>query len=309
MNTKKGILFTADLHLRDTVPTCRTDDFENAQWRKLQEIIEIVRKEKLYWVDCGDIFHKAQPSFRLVNRFIDYMKMAKVQIDAAICGNHDLPSHNFGQLDNSAFGTLLASKIINKWLHGPCVELPTDYKIFTLYGVNWTEMPYSPDCAINVLGYRNIMVMHNMFFPNKHDTIPNVDGFYADEFIDTWGDEYQYIFTGHNHKSFSISTDKCELHNIGCVTRQTADMAGHRPCVCILCNNGVQIRYLHANVDAVSQAHIDKQQAQENQISSFVKSLENIEDTSLSFERNVQTVINKVKPENEVRQKVQGAME
>lgn len=300
---KNGILFTADLHLRDDTPTCRIDDFQKTQWDKLRQIAEIVRKQKLHWVDCGDIFHKARPSYRLVNEFINRLREWGVCIDAGICGNHDMPTHSFGQLDDSAYGTLLASGVIKQWLWGRPASFEVKNKKFCVWGVNYTEKCYAP----NMYGeYTNVLVMHDMFFKDSDNAIPNVEGFYADEFVEKWRSCYSYIFTGHNHKTFYHDT----LYNIGCMTRQSADMAKHKPCVCILDYMGVTTRYLLGiNKNAVSQAHLDKQAAHEDQISSFVESLENIEDTSLSFERNVQTVISKVKPENEVKQKVQGAME
>lgn len=303
---KNGILFTADMHLRDDTPVCRTDDFQKAQWDKLQAIITLVKRKNLYWVDCGDIFHKARPGYKLLNRFMDTLIRQNVCIDTAICGNHDMPAHSLGQIDDSAFGTLLSAKLIKTWLYGRPVVLPIGEINYVLWGVNYTEKPYEPDPAED--GFCNVMVMHDMMFLNKKDAIPNVEGYYANTFVKEW-DHYQYIFTGHNHKTFTYQNDNTYLCNVGCLTRQTADMADHRPTVAVLYADHVAQFTLPYSDDVVTREHIDKKQKREDEIAAFVETLGKTEEVSLSFTGNVQLIVNKVKPSDTVKQKIQGAME
>lgn len=301
---KDGILFTADMHLRDDVPTCRTDKFLETQWAKLKVISDYTKKNNLWWVDCGDVFHKARPSYHLVNDVISRLKSWQTPIDAAIYGNHDMPAHTRQNFDDCAFGTLVCSGIIRHAFWGESVLFPCTWGNVQVWGVNYGESCFAPDnnSAMNVL------VMHDMFFHNKND-IPGVDGHIALDFAQEWGQCYRYIFTGHNHKSLSVSNSKWELHNIGSMTRQTVDLIDHKPRFSVLDKSGVYHVNFKIDGNAVSRKHIEKKEAEEDQLAAFVESLGNNEEVSLNFEGNVQIVLNKVKPSPQVKIKVQGAME
>lgn len=306
---KKGILVTADMHLRDTVPTCRNaDEFFEAQWNKLREISEIVKQKNLYWVDCGDIFHKARPSYKLVSDVINRLKDWGTPIDAAIYGNHDMPAHNHKNMDDSAFGVLCASGTIKNWIFGKGLHLPCENCDYLVWGMNYGESCYSPNIYKNMV---NVLLAHDMFFKDKNSFIPNVDGIDASEFVDEWSGCYPLMFAGHNHQSFTITKKRYQFYNVGTMLRESADLADHNPSICIIHSpTDVERRYLRcAKPNVVSRKHIEKQEETEDQIASFVQSLEKNEDISLSFEGNVQIVINTVKPNNAVKIKVQGAME
>lgn len=304
---KNGILFTADMHLRDTVPPCRTDDFMQAQWDKVREVAEIVKKENLYWVDAGDIFHVARPSYRLVNEFIERLRTWGVGIDLAILGNHDMPAHNPDRknMDDTAWYTLLASGLIKSWRYGQDgFILNCAFGNVLIDPVDYGQVPCH-QCEDEDT-HKYVCVLHDMVFENDMAAIPGIDNYWTPEKLHKiFGGDFDYFVCGHNHKSWQ----KGNVFNVGSLTRQTADMEGHKPSVVILNANGMERRYLKYSQGVVSRAHLDKQEAQENQISSFVESLENNEEISLSFEGNVQIVMNKVKPEKGVEIKVRGAME
>ena len=60
---KKAIaIITADLHLRDTIPVCRVDNYLEAQNKKLAFIKDSVLKNNCPLIVAGDVFHKAKSS-------------------------------------------------------------------------------------------------------------------------------------------------------------------------------------------------------------------------------------------------------
>lgn len=309
---KHGILFTADMHLRDDVPVCRTDDFMTEQWRKLRQIAELVKSRNLYWVDCGDIFHKARPSYRLVNNLTERLHYWQVAIDYAITGNHDMPGHNSQavNMEDTAWYNLLSSGKIKNWAYGGNgLPLPCNFGNVVVYGANYgkkleDELPHMrhDDEDENI----NICILHDMVFKDKNHVNPNVGDYWlASQLPFTMGLGYSYFVCGHNHQSWKFAN----VYNVGCLTRQTADMTDHIPSVVILTKDGMERVTLAHKENVVSRAHIDKEQANEEQISSFVQSLENNQEVSLSFERNVQVIINTTKPVKSVEVKIREAME
>lgn len=303
---KSGILFTADMHLRDTVPPCRTDDFMQAQWDKVREVADIVKKENLYWVDAGDIFHTARPGYRLVNNFIERLRTWGVGIDLAIMGNHDMPGHNPDRknMDDTAWYNLLASGIIRNWRYGQDgFILNCDFGNVLIDPVDYGASPCHQTEDEEISKY--VCVIHDMVFRDSKSAIPGVGDYWTANQLLYQFPDFDYFICGHNHKSWRNG----KVINVGCLTRQTADMEEHEPSVVVLNGEGCERRYLEYEQGVVSRAHIDKQEAQENQISSFVESLENNQEVSLSFEGNVQIVLNKTKPEKGVELKVRGAME
>lgn len=238
MESKQGFLITADLHLRDTRPTCRTDDFDKAQWDKMDYIAEVIRTKDLYWLDCGDLFHNAKPSYSLLSHLLYWFKTRRVHIDAAIVGNHDLPAHNLHQLDNSGWGVILQAGYIKRWLHDGIFEtflIKDDYHM-DIIGVNYSEnlddFKWPNDTNDAALLY------HDMVFKSEKSRIADIPGLTA---VQLYGKVPFYtIFSGHNHQSFDWDPNKgvqvdyyCKkgVFNVGSMTRQSADQMEHIPSV------------------------------------------------------------------------------
>ena len=134
------VLTFADLHLRDTVPSCV--DATHEQWMDIQR--KALEKVRLIAIDNdvqevyvgGDIFHSNNTaSFQCITMFQDFAKsLAENGIAIRImAGNHDLQNHSSTNLDKSAVGILLNSEYI------------TDMKGSVIRGCNFDEDDYL-DC-------------------------------------------------------------------------------------------------------------------------------------------------------------------
>lgn len=295
-----NLLFTADLHLRDTTPKCRTDDFLTAQWKKFERIINLCHEHNAFWVDAGDFFHKAKPSLELITNVLWTLKGEEKEFVVTIAGNHDLPGHNMDKLDGSGLGILEATGLIRMLDYEPYKIVVDGYEV-RLYGASYgCDIPI-PESIHDF----NILVYHGMIIDEKKNRIPGSNDPTALEFLDAHP-EYDVIVSGHNHKSFTYSSeDGRVLYNVGCMTRQTADKENDVPQV-ILWNpdDGGRIIELPYTKGVISRAHIDKTNKKEEELNAFVESLQNMEDVSLSFEDNVKKVIKKTKPGKVVEEKV-----
>lgn len=137
------VLTFADLHLRDTVPSCV--DATHEQWMDIQR--KALEKVRLIAMDNdvqevyvgGDIFHSNNTaSFQCITMFQDFAKLLNGDgIRVRICaGNHDLPQHSSSNVDKSAIGVLFNSDCI------------FDMKSSVIRGCNFDEDDYSGFKAI-----------------------------------------------------------------------------------------------------------------------------------------------------------------
>lgn len=305
----KGLLFTADIHLRPDVPVCRTDDFLKVQWQKFDQVQKYIELNQLAWVDAGDIFHKAQLPLVFVNQVLENMRE---RIVAGVMGNHDLPSHNIGRVGESAWGTLWASAYLEQVAGSEPVHIkigsdhfPKERADVDIYGVSYGEeipQPYNDDVF-------KVLVMHDMVYASKNDIIPNAPGSLAKKLLRD-NKEYDLIVTGHNHQSFMVELNGRFLVNVGSMTRQTADQTDHKPRV-VEWRPGWGLKWYELDYKdgVISREHIEKQEQKDEELNAFVASLQDVEEVSLSFEENVETVIRESKPEKPVEDKVREAME
>jgi DNA repair exonuclease SbcCD nuclease subunit len=305
----QGILFTADMHIRETTPECRTDDFIKAQWDKLYQVAQIVKKENLYWIDAGDLFHAPRPNLKLISEFIGRMNEWGAHIDGMVLGNHDLPSHNMGRVFESGTGVVLASGVVRRVLNSDGWDFPVaNSKDVVIYGSSYTEHN-PPQPTTSEINYVNMLVMHHMVYKNRAEMIPNAPGSFAKNIIRE-GTGYKFIISGHNHQHFTVKLGHRTLVNVGSLTRQAADQKDHIPMIAVWTpRDGMYTASLDYDSDVVSRAHLDKQQKKEDEINSFVETLQNVDSVSLSFESNVDRVMEEMKPEKPVKEKVREAME
>ena len=303
-----GLIFTGDIHLRPDVPVCRTDDFLVAQWSKFDQIQKLAKRKNLAWIDAGDVFHKAIQPLHFVNQVLTRLYYP---ICAGVTGNHDLPSHNTGRIMESAWGTLRAVGYIEEALGSkPVCVNDGNHRVAEIYGAHYGETIPEPHDAKP--GVFKVLVMHDMVYASRNDIIPNAPGSMAKKLLrDNKG--YDLIITGHNHQSFSVEMGGRYVANIGSMTRQTADQVDHIPRVLTwipgTTTSGLQWHTLDFKRDVVSREHIEKREAKEEHLNAFVESLQHVDQVSLSFEQNVDTIIQQTKPDKPVKDKVREAME
>jgi len=132
----------SDLHFSHTAPIARSaePDWYLAQKRSMIQLRDMWKSfKKPTMIYCGDVFHTSKEPARLVNLVLKYIPPGY-----AICGQHDLDLHNYEDIKNTPYWTLVeAGKITNLEPGKTSLIRETD---LLLYGFPWgTEVTPCPD--------------------------------------------------------------------------------------------------------------------------------------------------------------------
>lgn len=187
------ILLCADLHLRDSNPVSRKDNFYETLKRKIAFIQSIPCDYKLC---AGDVFHKWNSTIATVD-----LAMELTEIET-IYGNHDIPTNNMKLKDTTALG--FVAKHNNEFrVHDSLVKQVTidGCKIHIEHTMIWQGTLPFPGCLS-----------------------PSVEA-YMD------GLNAELLLTGDNHQTFTCRKDGKLLVNPGSLSRMTKDQKDHKPCV------------------------------------------------------------------------------
>lgn len=106
----KRFYFVGDLHINDTNPRSRIDDFSTSILNKLEDVFSkagIYNVEAIFFL--GDIFHKPSGlSTRYMNKVIETFQKSPCPC-YSIVGNHDIPFNRVDEVDNTSLGILFKS--------------------------------------------------------------------------------------------------------------------------------------------------------------------------------------------------------
>lgn len=258
-------IFVADIHLREDLPVCRTDDFYEAQFFKLSQISRLQEEYNCPVLHSGDLFHHWKPSPSLLTRTIESLPDQFY----SVFGNHDLPQHNMELAYKSGVMTLVAAG-----------------KLKLLPGGNWGEK--QPKEVSMVIKGRKILVWHILTWLREK---PYPDCMASDAIrLLRKNPDFDVILTGDNHQTFHTRLDDRVLVNPGSMTRQTASQVDHQPVVYFYEaeRNIVQPHYLQIKEGVVSRQHLEKVEQREKRITAFVTKLKGDYLLDLSFRDNLQ---------------------
>ncbi len=282
-NTPDAIL-TADWHLRETNPVARLDNFETAQWGKIDFIDKLQKKYNCPIIHAGDLFDYWKPSPYLLSKTIELLPDKFY----TIYGNHDLPQHN---LD-------LAGKcgIHNIEVAGKLTVLP---------GTHWEQEIQD---ASYIIKDKKILVYHVMSYQGKLPWPGCTDPSSA-SLIRKLKD-FDLILTGHNHQAFVEEYNGRLLVNPGSITRQTAAQIDFKPRVYLYYakSNTVEPIYLPIDTAVISKEHIDIKKKRDDRIDAFIDGLDGNLGDSLDFEKNLQIFFQKNKVDKEITKLIENAI-
>ena len=261
---KPTAILTSDWHIRDSQPECRTDDFEAAQWEKIDFIAALQRKYKCTVLHAGDLFHHWKPSPYLLAKTIQHLP----DQFHTIYGQHDLPQHNLELRHKSGIYVLEQAGALR-----------------VLEGTHWGQSPVS-----SFISNHAVLVWHKMVWI-KDSPYPGAPGDgEAYKVLRKYGKNVELILTGDNHQSFIATGENCILVNPGNITRQTAAQVDFSPCVYLWdaeMSGDTKPIYLPIKKGVVSREHIQHKQEQDARISAFVERLDSGEMDSVNFETNL----------------------
>jgi DNA repair exonuclease SbcCD nuclease subunit len=287
---KPSAILTSDWHLRETTPTCRTDDFWKAQWDKVDWIAELQRQYDCPVLHAGDLFDHWKPSPYLLSMAIEHLP----DMFCTIYGQHDLPQHSFDLHPKSGIHTLEKAG-----------------KIDVLLAFHWGMVPDKNEVfpGIEIKG-KYIAVWHNFTYIGK-EPWPGCTATQSHVLLEKYK-QFDLIVTGDNHQSFHVrGTSGNLLVNPGNLTRQKADQKDFRPRVFLWYaeDNSVEAIEIPASYDVVTREHIDKVQERDERIDAFISRLDTEWEMELNFEENMKRFFSTNRMRREIKEIILKSME
>lgn len=285
---KIDLILCADLHLRETTPICRTDDYMKAQQTKLEYIDELSTRYNARIVFAGDIFDHWKPSPALLSFALKYLP----EYNLCVPGQHDLPNHSPELMSKSGFGVLqTAEKIENDVLFN---------NPFFKYG----HVTIRHGHIDNVDRHRTALVVHHMVWQTD-PPFPGAVGNSGNSLLKKYPD-YDLIVTGDNHIPFVSEYEGRILVNPGSVMRSTIAQIDYKPRVYLYSaeQNKVWPEYLPIEKNVISVEHKCIKEAADQRIQSFIENLKEMNSVSVSFEDNLRQYLEENKTTNTIQEKI-----
>jgi DNA repair exonuclease SbcCD nuclease subunit len=275
-------ILCSDIHLRETIPVCRTDDYWAAQWRKIDFISDLQKQYDCPVLHGGDLYDHWKPSPNLLRETIEHIPDKFF----SIYGQHDLPQHNLSLADKCGMNVLWAGHHIGV-LEGTHFGQEPDYK---------TNTEGEPSFIFKN-PYRRILVWHVFNYKGK-EPWPGCRAPIPTKLLRDYPD-FDLVLTGDNHQSFTAELEGRILVNPGSMMRMDADQTDFEPRVYLWYaeSNTVEPVYLPIEQSVISRQHIEQLEQRNDRIDAFVSRLDGKWSASMSFEDNLKAFekVNKVR--------------
>jgi DNA repair exonuclease SbcCD nuclease subunit len=280
-------IFTADWHLREDTPICRTDDFWTAQWDVVEQVASLQAEYECPVLHAGDLYHHWKPSPYLISRSIFDMPDEFY----TVYGQHDLPQHNWDLKHKTGIYTLCTAGSVKE-----------------LDGGSWGMDP----ALIPMMGHpnRSVGVVHKFVWDGETIPWPDCDEMTARQVLQKYPD-FDVIVTGDHHRPFTYEYKGRLLVNCGCLTRQDTSYMQHRPRVWLYTakTNTVVPHYLKVARGVISREHIERVEARDGRIQAFIERLDGEWESVVSFEDNLSRFLQANKINKKIVQEVYKAIE
>lgn len=231
-----------DLHLSLTAPVARAEKWE--EWKAVMRdhfvrVNEIVKKYKAKYIICtGDIFHIWNSPAELVNLAIHWFKDILSVHTYSVAGNHDLPNHDYEQINRSAYWTLVEAGAIHN-LPPRKLKGVTGSVIMTLHGFPCGS-PLEKCGKTKSAG--DVAVIHDYCHKMGHDFPGAPEDKRCQSHREKLGDRYDAALFGDNHKGFLDVDDQLvdymPVLNVGGFIQRNIDEVHYKPQVGLLHADG-----------------------------------------------------------------------
>jgi hypothetical protein len=287
-------IFAGDIHIRATIPECRTDNFLFAQEKKWKWVIGLAKKHECPIIIAGDLGENAQWPNWLLEWFITVSRRVRIIV---VPGQHDLPNHRLDLWKKSAIGVLHAGEAIEV-----CLEPIIIKDTFGLFPFPF-DMPLKNHTS---KGSPNVAVAHMMVIEDK-PLWPGQEAPRGHALLKEFN-SFDTIVTGDNHNRFvhQDMDDGRLLINCGSFTRHKADQIDHEPHVYLYYAESNHIKEMPIPIepDVVSRIHIDRKEHRDQRVEAFITHLHDDYEIGLDFEQNLEDFFRRNRTRKEIKQKV-----
>lgn len=272
------LIITADWHLREDVPLCRShmslEEWMDLQREAIQFVFKVAQERPGTKVAIvGDLFDRSHVHPSVVNMFLEEALCSGCVVHL-LAGNHDLLYHQIKNLNRSSFGhiwnlmqsggvdNLQTMDSLGKWFHFGTVQ----------------ESDYSGE---------KFVFLHELCFKDEDSKHSKIKAYVAEDLLDMFP-KAKYICLGDNHKSFLYtSKDARHVINPGCLVRQVADLINDAPGVFFIDTDVEDVEFISFSDGEVSNTHLTKEKERDDRIDAFVSSINSNEPESLDFRENL----------------------
>jgi hypothetical protein len=260
-------VLVSDLHLSDRAPSFRSveKDWFACMERQLGELDRLAKSFRAPIVCAGDVFHRWDPTPNLINFALKYLPSMY-----AVPGQHDLRNHNYSDIQQTAYWTMVETGRIVNIKPG----LPLAVEGALLHAFPW-GFDVTPCTRTRPIGGLHVAVVHKYVWvkgkghPGAPDDArlrrlaPSLRGYDAAAF-------------GDNHSGFLSSAGACAVLNCGGFMRRDATQAAYKPSCGLLRASGVIARhYFDVSLDRTLPVIDSKKEveAQAHELRDFLESL------------------------------------
>ena len=268
-------IFCADLHIREDIPECRTDDYYQAQMSKLQFIKDLARDNNCPVLCAGDMFDTWRCSVGLVYDTMTRLPNKMIVIP----GQHELPYHRINQLKRSPLAVLHAAHKARVLIQS--VWQGTIAVRGSAFGNGIPSRELMKEKPVDVV------IAHTMMW-NKEKPYPQApDEGNAAKVLNNRPD-IRTLVTGDNHIPFVVRKSGRLLVNCGSMMRMSVDQADYKPCVWLWNKeeNDVQQIPLPVQNGVVDTIKHQASKERDKRVEDFVRKLGEI-DVTLDFCENI----------------------
>lgn len=290
----------SDLHLSLRPPVARSveKDWLKVQAKYLQTLEWWADRWEIPIICAGDIFHNWNAPAELINFAINNLPTMY-----AIPGQHDLPLHNYSDIEKSAYYTLVQAGKIKNLTPDHVKEEMTPCGIIAMHAFPW-GFPIKPNKTIEE-GKCRIAIIHHYVWNLGH----GFAGAPMDHHVTNLKDKlmgYDFALFGDNHKRFTQTVNGAVVVNNGGFQRRNADEINNKPAITLLgmVNEEFSIKEILLEVTEdkfLPQDDLDRLSAQSKEYVDFMSSLSTLkkEFTGDNFEDAIRQFAkkNNVSPE------------
>jgi DNA repair exonuclease SbcCD nuclease subunit len=314
-------ILTADWHLSHKPPVWRSNepDWYAAMERPLDEVQTLQRKYNCPVLIAGDVFELWYGATdKSATQLINWASNCVPIETYSIAGQHDIPNHNWAELNKSAYWSLLRNKAIKENIP----ESGKDFEGATVWGFHYGNPLRELSAKVRKQYPKNrlhIALVHD-YICTTHTDYPKaptsayihrirkdrkgmVNGRYFG---------YDVVVYGDNHKGFSAHIGRTTIFNCGSLMRRASNEEEYKPRVGLLyTNREIELRYLdiskdkHLTADEVK----DVEDYEQIDMELFAKELRKLGASALEFKEAMKQFWRKDKTRKAVINIIMKAME
>lgn len=303
-NQEFSALFLSDLHLRNTSPRGRKDNFWDAQERKLDFIIKVSNRFHAQVIIAGDVGDCSEWDNSLLTWAINkFKKFSRIPI--VIPGQHDLPNHSMKLYHKSALSVLEASGVV--YVIKDTEEHSTMGFYFNCFSIN-DEIKDAKIRKYPILykDKKTVAIIHKLVTDSESGWESEV-GISAKTLLKKYKG-YDLFVCGDNHKQFIYQEGNRIVLNCGSVMRSSVAQIKHIPRIFLWDDRNNEIKRIRLPIedDVFDESFIETSKEKDKKIEAFVESLSQKDDYEVKtkFTKNMKAFTNQHQTEEKVKDKI-----